>query len=219
MQKTYLPFFALLAFSLFSCRPGFDLALLQAPPQQADLLPRLQFQMDGESFSALYPEPFVEEDDGSGVFQIRPLPNTKLQDVKTIASRTLDQSICVPTGPLYGSAVLKVSSASVNNRAQGLLLVSVASAFLLNLAGMPIMKSEAILELEMEVYDANGERLRSYIGQGFGKQWIGVYYGGGETHRSVHAEAVQEAMQEIQKQIGKDASSLKEVFLKVGPIQ
>ncbi|MEM6343540.1 MAG: hypothetical protein AAF927_06650 [Bacteroidota bacterium] len=219
MQKTYLPFLILVAFSLFSCRPGFDLALLQAPPQQAELLPRLEFQMDAESFQTLYPDPFVEEDDGSGVFQIRPIPNTKLQDVKTIASRTLDQSICVPTGPFYGSALLKVSNASVNNRAQGLLLVSVASAFILNLVGMPIMKSEAILELELEIYDANGERLKSYIGQGFEKQWVGVYYGGGETHRRVHAAAVQEAMQDIQKQIGGDASTLKEVFLKVGTRQ
>ncbi|MFK7925022.1 MAG: hypothetical protein AB8H47_23900 [Bacteroidia bacterium] len=67
---------------MLSCSPAFDLALLQAPPRQTDPLPRLDFQLDEESFETLYPTPFVEEDDGNGVFQIQAMPNTQLLCVK-----------------------------------------------------------------------------------------------------------------------------------------
>lgn len=210
---------SILVLSLVSCKPGFDLALLQAPDRQSDPLPHLDFQMDAESFETLYPESFVEEDDGTGVYQIRPLPNTSLLDVKTIASRTLNQSICVPGGPSYGTANLKISSASVQHRAQGLILVSTITLFIANVVGMPIMKGEAIVELELEIYDANGERLNTYIGQGYDQQWIGLYYGGGDVKRKVHATAVQLAMQQIQVKIAKDVPSLKQIFAKVGAIQ
>lgn len=104
------------------------------------------------------------------------------------------------------------------NRGYGLLFVSAMTLFIPNLIGLPMMKVESVVELEMEIYDANGQRLRSYIGQGFEQRLKGFYYGGGQTRRTVHAQSIQQAMADIQHQISADANALKGVFAKVGPI-
>jgi len=213
----------LLSFSLLSCRPGFDLALLKAPPKQAEQLPRLELAIDPTTFDNFYPQNYVEYEqimeDGSVRYENRSKANVLYQDVLTVAERTLNHSICDTQGPYYGIARLKVSSCTVSNRGGGFLALSLFTVGLLNVAGMPHSRLEAIMEFELELLDAKGKVIRSYIGQGREDRVIGFYYGIGVSRRSVHAKALRMALDEIQTQISADAKMLKEAFSKAGSMR
>lgn len=211
-----------LYFSLCSCSAGFDLVHLQAPPKQAEQLPRLQLALDQQTFDNFYPIQYVEyeqvQDDGSIAYVNRVKANVPYQDVLTIAERTLKHSICVPQGDYFGIARLKVSSCSVLNRGLGLLTLSVLSAGLLNVLGMPHSRYEAIIEFELDILDGEGNILNSYVGQGRSTRTKGFYYGGGDASRTVHAEAVNMALSAIQKQVEKDSQQLTSAMEKAGPL-
>jgi hypothetical protein len=207
---------------LLSCRPGFDLANLQAPPARSEQLPRLQLELDQTSFQNLYPGPFVQQefvdDDGNVSYAVQPRAQVPYQDVMTITSRTLNQSWCVSRGDYYGTARLKVTSHSVMGRSMGLTLLSASTLFIPNVLGMPLNRVEAVMEFEMEFLDARGQLMKNYIGQGRASQANGLYYGGGDAHRTVHAKAVNRALQEIQEQWTRDVKLLKSVMQEIGPM-
>lgn len=85
--------FSFFVLCLLSCRPGFDLVHLQAPPAQKEQLPRLVLEMGGSSFANLYPLPreIREQDMESGEISYRLdfKDQVRYQDVKTIFERTL----------------------------------------------------------------------------------------------------------------------------------
>lgn len=218
----FLTFVCASILCLSSCRPGFDLAHLQAPPQQAELLPRLELVLDPVSFGNLYPTSFMEgermDESGNLIYISKPVSQTSYQDVHTLASRTLSQSMCIPGGEYFGTAHLRVTSRTVMPRAQGLMLFSTLTAFLLNAVGMPIGRTEAIMEFELDLIDARNRILKTYIGQGYSNQWQGLYYGGGDARRTVHAKAVKHALEDIQGQVTAEVSTLKKVLIEIGPL-
>lgn len=207
---------------LLGCRPGFDLANLQAPPARAEQLPRLYLEFDQLSFDNLYPGPFVQQEfvdeNGNVSYAVQPRAQVPYQDVRTIADRTLKQSWCVSRGDYYGTARLKVTSHSVMGRSMGLTLLSASTLFIPNILGMPLNRVEAVMEFEMELLDARGQLMKSYIGQGRASQANGLYYGGGDAHRTVHAKAVNRALQDIQEQWTQDVKLLKSVMQEIGPM-
>jgi len=211
-----------LSFCLFSCKPGFDLVHLQAPPKQAEQIPRLQLAFDQQSFDNFYPVNYVEyeqiQEDGSLAYVNRARGNVQYQDVITIVERTLKHSMCGTKGEYFGTARLKVSSCNVLNRGSGLTTLSIFTVGLLNVVGMPHSISEAISEFELEILDSEGNVLRSYLGQGRATQTTGLYYGGGDAKRTVHAKAVNMALREIQEQVEKDVQMLKSAMKKAGPL-
>jgi hypothetical protein len=210
----------LICLSLFSCRPGFNLTYLQAPPRQEIPLPRLQLIFEEQSFNNFYPLQFVAYqqvlEDGSIIYDNRAKANVQYQDIITIADRTLKNSICETQGDYYGTARLKVSSCSVNDRAMGLRILSIFTLGVLNAVGMPHGGVEAVMEFELDIVDTDGVILGNYIGQGRASQLQGFYYGEGSAKRSVHAKATKMAFSQIQEQVAKDASSLRKSLLITG---
>ncbi len=218
----FLTFVCACIMCLSSCRPGFDLAHLQAPPQQAELLPRLELVLDPVSFGNLYPASFMEgertDESGNIIYISKPVAQTSYQDVHTLASRTLNQSMCFPGGEYFGIAQLRVTSQTVMPRAQGLIFLSTISAFLLNVVGMPFGKTEGIIEFELDLIDSRNRVLKTYRGQGYANQWQGLYYGGGDARRTVHAKAIKSALEDIQTQITAEVSTLRKVLIEIGPL-
>ncbi|MEL6673284.1 MAG: hypothetical protein AAFR61_13865 [Bacteroidota bacterium] len=205
------------------CRTGFDLATLQPVPPSQEKLPRLMLEFDDESFDALYPitlAQYEEYDEDQGVlYATRPQAHPRFMDLKTITERSMERSMTLASGPYYGRALLKTTHHSVERGGEIFMLLSGFSMFTLNLLGMPVSNLVSVVELEMELYDARGNRLKSYIGQGTDRLWQGFYVGSTSGNRSVHASAVKMALLQIQEQMTDDAPMLREVFAKIGPMK
>ena len=220
MKPFYLFIFSFSIILFSSCRIGFELDDLQPGVANSHKLPKLDFNIDGLSFRYAFPVSHTtneDPDDPDSTPTYISTTDVKFHDTKILGERMIRDNVCIDKGPTYGSVTCKVIARDTRGKGVFFTVLSFATMSASNLIGLPYIKRETIVELEMEIFDSQGKSLGLYNGQGKSKMWVGFYYGTSDSDRVTNIEAVKQAFDRIQTRIYQDYSYLKQELLIAGP--
>lgn len=133
-----------------------------------------------------------------------------VQDVFQVFENELRDHINQRSGPNHGQARFKLRFYQRRNSGWGWTVASFATGLIPNMLGMPIRTQQVVLELQMEVVDANGYLLRQYVASGQGKAQVAVYHGYSVTTaaRKANLRALKRAMSKIKTELDKEVLAL-----------
>ncbi len=186
------------------------------PTKNKTLLPALETVIDATSFENAYSSrkssPLVQvNNDFIKQPNVLGARNAKIQDAITIFEREVNQNIINPYGKKKGSILCKIAFHNTEGGGKFFGLVSIFSLGAPFLIGAPLENRETSIDLEVEIYDLDGNLIGRYNSQCQETAWVALYYGYQKSKcaRKSNIDAFKCAMYKIKKQIGKDAARLK----------
>ncbi len=217
MKKQILPFL-LLALSLGACR-SLHVRDFHSDQSLPTRLPSLGLLVHERSFMeafdlALMREVVINNAVG-GPYSPTPwadyeVTEQALKDVFNMLGNELDENLNQSSNPKYGHARFKLLDYKRRNTGWGWTVASFSTFFIPNLAGMPVARGRAELELQLEIVDADGKVLVRYVAPGQGKACIALYHGynSATATRKANLLALQNALANIKKKLEADVPSL-----------
>jgi hypothetical protein len=205
-------FAILLALALLSsCRsPSFLVSDLDAP-QYGHALPPMVLQFDENSFMNHFPAwRYVPPQDSpfSPGYYV-PRRTEQLQDMQTLIERSFKGNLCEYKGPALGTAVCRLITSDTESLNDTWVYLSVLSLGVAPMLGLPTGRWRAQVGLEVELFDIAGDPIARYRGAGLARRTVGFYYGHSDFKRTLHLEAVKQAMAQIASQIQADEQLLR----------
>lgn len=190
-------------------------------------LPALELRVHEVSFLAAF-DGALTRDMMLGNFPVTPMDGNPwsayavtdlaLQDVFQVFDNELRDHINQQSGAGYGQARFKLRFYQRRNTGWGWTVASFATGFIPNMLGMPVRTQRVILELQMEVVDANGNLLQQYVASGQGKAQVAAYHGYSVTTatRKANLLALKRAMSKIKTALDQDVPALSTQLEKTG---
>ena len=230
-RTIFFKFFCLSMMALFllSCRSVKDAERYTDITNQ-NLLPSLSPYVDIESFHRAYTSfQFMRQPDryefskaidmDSAIFTSSMMFRQRIVDDLLTFEHEVYNNITDTTTQKKGYIVCRITNGFVDPGNYALAVISGLTLFIPNLLGMPISKVDTFLELEVNIYNLNEERVASYVAEGKGRAWVALYYGysdwnmgsaRGESnvYRKSSILAFNNAMRNIKEQINKDAQNI-----------
>lgn len=121
----------------------------------------------------------------------------------------------------FGYAKLQVHDATVSRGGKGFQAFQMMTLLTPSLLGMPLEYCRTHIEAELQVIDAQGTVLGSYIGTGSSNVRVAMYYGYSQSQapRLADVEALRQALSQIRPQLESDVDSLRQKLLHTGLVQ
>ncbi|MEM7657519.1 MAG: hypothetical protein AAF399_15405 [Bacteroidota bacterium] len=221
--KTFFPFVLGAILALSSCSSFFHVSELTVGPPLAQPLPPLQVEWDWFSLRQSFPTRFESEEvmaeTEMDAAEIRYVSRTdiRLQDTKVLMEHTVRDQLCEQLGPEYGYAICRVVGQHHYADQRGFTVLSLASAFLLNVVGMPFARQNTEVVLELEIRDSHDQLVARYQGMGTERLVSGLYYGHNGLRRT-HVSALKQALAQIVAQVEADADQVRSALQEAGEI-
>lgn len=241
MKRPIYPALAFLAsWSLLSCK-SFDPQLLRPVEQIENRLPPLEVQIDQVSLETAYSLGKVEsgfqeyEKEITKGFTIsiasarnQAFLDKRIQHAVVIFDRELSDNICEPEGKKYGYAVCRIANQK-SSIGWGWLIPSVLTVFTINLFGFPLYSETTGLDVEVEILDAQNNRVAKYSALAENTKHIALFWGywgefipqkdaDNDLTRTTNAYALRAAMENIKHQIARDAIKIRSKLIEVGEL-
>lgn len=208
--------------SLSSCR---SISFEEFRPAMSNpmLLPPLYVVVDTLSFETFYwndPSAHAyQQQSNFSLYSNRYVHDVRVQDAITLFQRDIKDNITDPRGEVYGYATCKIVAGECRFNTV-IAIISLATLFLPNFAGLPFNHHMTHLELEVEIYDAREQLAGRYVQDGFGKVPIALWrgYNTFDACRLSNMTAFKHAMQKIKKSISEDYEQIHQQLYAAGPL-
>ncbi|MBG8552414.1 hypothetical protein [Hymenobacter guriensis] len=154
-------------------------------------------------------------------------PLNRVEDEATtdpiqIFQREAKQNLLEPndSSAKFGYMKLQVTEAWITRGGKGFHVIQMLGMLTPSLLGIPIEYFRTKLRAELQVIDANGEVVGSYIGTGSSNVRVAMYHGYSQTAapRLADAEALRQALAQIKPQLDSAATRLRTHLITAGPM-
>lgn len=244
MKKTcYIGILLLLSFFILGCK-SFDPQLLRPEGALDQRIPPLEVQIDRVSLETAYSAgQTVSEELGYGIgdredgylsivsvatLMSQTLRDKRVQQAVVIFDREISDNICDPAGKKYGYAVCRIANRDAR-LGWGWLVPSALTLFTINLFGFPAMSQTTELDVEVEIMDANYNRVAKYSAIAKDTKHVAFYWGypvptkphidkENTLTRITSASALRMAMKDIKRQIERDAIEIRGKLIATGAL-
>ncbi len=134
----------------------------------------------------------------------------RIQDAISIFIKDVKENITNPYGERQGDILCRITFGDVNSRGYEWFLLSIATLYIPNLLGMPLLSNRSTIELEVQIFDLNKNLIGRYTADCTNKKYVALYWGSAypTAARRANAAAFMCAMYKIKKQIDLDAPKL-----------
>lgn len=210
--------FLAMSIFLFSCK-AIKVSDLNAGPANQVLLPNLEPVIEYTSLETAYTSGSIHSASTNNSNQLNTstsmlIADKRINDAKTIFQREIQGSISNIKGPKTGYAVCKIVESKTGFRGIGFWFLSIFTAGIPNLFGMPVNKFLTDIDVEVEIRNCKNEILGRYSGHGRKKTKVGlggysgvfsiIVTGNEGAARKSNIDAIKIAMMEIKEKIKQD---------------
>lgn len=214
-------FLLLSIFLCSSCQSYLQLSELQPNKKEKLNLPPLVIDYEWESQPHSFPLSreidIVSSDDlYSDEIQYTSRTDVRIQDIKTLMRREIQQNILQGGSPDYGTAVCRIVGKNSYRDLNFFIGLSAVGMFVPTIFGLPLGRQNTEVALEIEIKDGLGQSIGIYEGIGISRMVQGIYYGH-QANRKTNIEATKMALNLIQEQIKHDSEHLTTALLANGP--
>ncbi len=244
MKKSEFIFVLLfMSVSILGCK-RFDTQLLRPEEGLDQRIPPLEVLVDRPSVETAYSvgqtvseELDYEIGEGEGSYvgfvsiatlRTQTLLDKRVQQAVVIFEREISDNICEPVGRKYGLAICRIANREAS-LGWGWLIPSGLTLFTINLFGFPAVSQTTELDVEVEILDANHNRIAKYSAIAKDTKYSALYWGypfprkphidyDNTLTRMTSASALRAAMQDIKKQIHRDASEIRGKLIAAGEL-
>lgn len=213
-------FYIAIIFLMNSC---ISLKLQDISPRRKNntMLPALKPRVDIKSFENTYyginplliesnPIYYGKDTWDIDVVEVYHNNDPRIQDAISIFIKDVKENITNPYGERQGDILCRITFGDVNSRGYEWFLLSIATLYIPNLLGMPLLSNRSTIELEVQIFDLNKNLIGRYTADCTNKKYVALYWGSAypTAARRANAAAFMCAMYKIKKQIDLDAPKL-----------
>jgi hypothetical protein len=139
--------------------------------------------------------------------------DVRVQDASTLFEREISENICKSLGEKKGYALCRFAGSDVASNGLWVPL-SMCTAFVLNLFGLPIFQENVKLDVEIEIRDIKQNRIAKYSALGSAKAYAAFYWGYKHPERVAAVKALKMALTEIRRKIERDSMEINAKLIK-----
>lgn len=175
---------------------------------------------------------FYQRDANTGKETLTPLGDrteqensyfNRTKDAFQIVEKEFNDNMCEPFGgKFFGRGSWRIVNVE-NSSSMWWIVPSALTAFAINFLGFPIASQSAEVNVGLEFFDSRDSLIAKYSASGEGSAYCAMYWGYSiltkdpagtvkddrDITRAAHARAVANAVQQIEEQVRRDASSLR----------
>ncbi|QIX62628.1 hypothetical protein HER32_16180 [Hymenobacter sp. BT18] len=121
----------------------------------------------------------------------------------------------------FGYVKLQVTEAKLTRAGKGFHVIQMLGMLTPSLLGIPVEYFRTRLRAELQVLDANGEVVGSYVGTGNSNVRVAMYHGYSQTSapRLADTEALRQALAQIKPQLDSASARLRTRLISTGPME